>query len=60
LRRANAYAPGIANVTAIAEELARLKPAGAELPYFQSIAVSGTMSPSIKIDTSWAREFVLT
>jgi large subunit ribosomal protein L1 len=47
------------NLEAVAKELAELKPAGAKLPYFQSIAISGTMSPSIKIDTSWARNFIL-
>ena len=47
------------NLTAIAEELAGLKPAGAKLPYFKSISISATMSPGVKIDASFARDFLL-
>lgn len=46
------------NLKAIAEELARQKPAGAELPYFKSIAISTTMSPGVKVDPGFARNFL--
>ncbi len=46
------------NLSTIIERLARLKPASATLPYFKSIAVSATMSPSVKLDTSFAREML--
>jgi large subunit ribosomal protein L1 len=46
------------NLRVIAEELARQKPAGAKLPYFQSIAISSTMSPSVKIDAGFARDYL--
>lgn len=46
------------NLTAIAEELARQKPAGAELPYFKSIAISTTMGPGVKVDPGFARNFL--
>ncbi len=46
------------NLVAIGEELADLKPAGAELPYFESIAISSTMSPGIKVDPGFARNFL--
>jgi len=46
------------NLTEIAEELANLKPAAAELPYFKSIGISSTMSPGIKIDPGFARNFL--
>ena len=46
------------NLNAIAEELANLKPASAKLPYFKSIAISSTMSPGIKIDPGFARNYL--
>ncbi len=46
------------NLIEIAEELVRLKPASAELPYFQSISVSSTMSPGIKVEPGFARNFI--
>ena len=46
------------NLRVIAEELARQKPAGAKLPYFQSIAISSTMSPSVKVDAGFARDYL--
>lgn len=46
------------NVTALIEMLARMKPASAKAPYFKSIALSATMSPSIKLDTGFAREML--
>ena len=46
------------NLRAIAEELARLKPASAKLPYFKSISISSTMSPGIKIDPGFARDYL--
>lgn len=46
------------NLTAIGEELARQKPAGAELPYFKSISISATMSPGVKVDPGFARDFL--
>lgn len=39
-----------ANLTAVLETLARLKPASAKAPYFKNIAVSSTMGPGVKID----------
>lgn len=46
------------NVRALIERLARLKPASAGLPYFKTIALSATMSPSIKLDTAFGREMI--
>ena len=48
----------VENVTALIENLARLKPASAKAPYFKTIALSATMSPSIKLDTSFARDML--
>jgi len=48
----------VENLTAIGEELARQKPAGAELPYFESISISATMSPGVKVDPGFARDFL--
>lgn len=42
------------NLQAITETLARLKPAAAKAPYFRSIAISSTMGPGVKLDTSYA------
>ncbi len=42
------------NLDAVAEMLARLKPASAKAPYFKSIGVSSTMGPSVKIDAGFA------
>jgi large subunit ribosomal protein L1 len=46
------------NLSAIGEELARQKPPGAELPYFKSISISATMSPGVKVDPGFARDFL--
>ena len=46
------------NVQTLIEHLARLKPASAKAPYFKSIALSATMSPSLKLDTSFARDLL--
>lgn len=46
------------NVQTIIERLARQKPASAKLPYFKSIALSATMSPSVKLDTSIGRDLL--
>src|SRR5690554_6935046 len=46
------------NVVALLETLARLKPASSKSPYFKSIALSSTMSPSVKLDTSFARDML--
>ncbi|MFB6265366.1 MAG: 50S ribosomal protein L1 [Bradymonadaceae bacterium] len=48
------------NLTALGEELARQRPAGAKLPYFQTINISSTMSPGIKVDPAFARDFIVT
>ena len=48
----------IENVETLIERLARLKPASATMPYFKTIALSATMSPSVKLDTSFAREML--
>ncbi len=42
------------NLVAVSETLARLKPAVAKAPYFQTISISSTMGPGIKLDTSYA------
>jgi large subunit ribosomal protein L1 len=44
------------NLMALVEVLKRAKPASAKGRYFQSITVSGTMGPGIKIDTEAATE----
>jgi large subunit ribosomal protein L1 len=44
------------NLLAVAEILARLRPATAKAPYFRSIGISSTMSPGIKLDTSFAKD----
>ncbi len=46
------------NVHTLIERLARMKPASAKMPYFQTIALSATMSPSLKLDTTFAREML--
>lgn len=46
------------NLTAVLEDIARLKPASAKAPYFKSIALSATMSPSVKLDTAFARDLL--
>lgn len=46
------------NVNAVTEVLARLKPAGAKAPYFKAIAVSSTMGPGVKIDTTFATNYL--
>lgn len=46
------------NLTTIIERLARMKPASAKLPYFKTIAISSTMSPSVKLDTSFGRDML--
>ncbi len=46
------------NVSTLLERLARMKPASAKMPYFQTIALSATMSPSVKLDTGFAREML--
>ena len=48
----------VENVETLIEHLARLKPASAKMPYFKSIALSATMSPSVKLDTTFAREML--
>ena len=48
----------VENIETIMERLARMKPASATMPYFKSIAISATMSPSIKLDTGFAREML--
>lgn len=46
------------NVVALLKMLASLKPASSKAPYFKSIALSSTMSPSVKLDTSFARDML--
>ncbi len=48
----------VENVSTLIERLARMKPASAKMPYFKSIALSATMSPSVKLDTSFARDLL--
>lgn len=42
------------NLKAVIETLARIKPASAKAPYFKSIALSTTMGPGLKLDTTFA------
>lgn len=42
------------NLKAVTETLARLKPAASKSPYFRTIALSSTMGPGVKLDTSFA------
>lgn len=44
------------NLEAVAETLARLKPAAAKSPYFRSITVSSTMGPGVRFDPAFAAE----
>ena len=46
------------NLLAVAETLARLKPAAAKAPYFRTIALSSTMGPGLKLDTSFAADLL--
>ena len=46
------------NLQAVAEALARLKPASAKAPYFRAIAVSSTMGPGVKVDTSFTQSLL--
>lgn len=46
------------NMRALIDRIARLKPASAKAPYFKSIALSATMSPSLKLDTGFARDML--
>lgn len=48
----------VENVETLIERLARMKPASAKMPYFETIALSATMSPSVKLDTSFGREML--
>jgi len=45
------------NLAAVAEVLARLKPASAKAPYFKTIALSSTMGPGVKLDTTFASNY---
>jgi large subunit ribosomal protein L1 len=45
------------NLNAVAEVLARLKPASAKAPYFKTIALSSTMGPGVKLDTTFASNY---
>ena len=42
----------VANVKALADAVAKAKPAGAKGTYIQRVAVSSTMGPGVKVDTS--------
>jgi large subunit ribosomal protein L1 len=44
----------VENMTALLELLLKLKPAASKGRYFQSITVSSTMGPGVKIDPVWA------
>jgi len=46
------------NIHALLKTLASLKPASSKAPYFKRIALSSTMSPSVKLDTSFARDMI--
>ena len=46
------------NLLAVAENLARLRPATAKAPYFRSIGISTTMGPGIKLDTGFAKDML--
>ena len=42
----------VANIKALADAVAKAKPAGAKGTYIQRVAVSSTMGPGVKVDTS--------
>jgi large subunit ribosomal protein L1 len=42
----------VANAKALADAVAKAKPAGAKGTYIQRVAVSSTMGPGVKVDTS--------
>lgn len=46
------------NLIEVIATLARLRPASAKAPYFRKIAISTTMGPSFKLDTSFGREML--
>ncbi len=46
------------NVTAFLDTLSRLKPASSKGAYFKGLAISTTMGPGIKVDTSSIKELV--
>lgn len=46
------------NIMTVLEDIARLKPASAKAPYFKSIAISATMSPSVKLDPAVGRDLL--
>lgn len=48
----------VENVTAFLETVIRLKPASSKGTYLKGIAISTTMGPGIKIDTSSVKDFI--
>ncbi len=46
------------NVAAFLETVVRLKPASSKGTYLKGIAISTTMGPGIKIDTSSVKDFI--
>ncbi len=47
-----------ANLVAVTDALAKLKPASSKAPYFKSITISTTMGPGIKLDTAYGHALV--
>lgn len=48
----------IQNITAFMETLMRLKPSSAKGTYFKGIAISTTMGPGIKVDTTLVKDLI--
>jgi large subunit ribosomal protein L1 len=48
----------IENISAFLEKILKLKPSSSKGTYLKGIAVSTTMGPGIKIDTSLVKDFV--
>ena len=46
------------NYAAVIEELIRAKPAGAKGRYLQTITMTSTMGPGVKVDASRTRDIV--
>jgi large subunit ribosomal protein L1 len=48
----------VENISAFLETILKLKPSSSKGTYLKGIAVSTTMGPGIKIDTSLVKDFV--
>jgi large subunit ribosomal protein L1 len=48
----------VQNITAFLETIMRLKPASSKGTYLKGIAISTTMGPGIKIDTTTVKDLI--